>query len=268
MPFETILFEQNDEGVATITLNRPEKLNTFNQKMVEEMAAAWKIVAEDPSIKATVLRAAPCQAFCVGVDITDVITLYPEEPIRERDPGFFVGPKANNVWKPVVTAIHGMCAGGAFYFTNQTDIIICSEDAEFFEPHLSFGLVPGSEPVGLMNRMPYNEIMRMVLLGQRAHLRPDRPAHEPRDGSPPERQAVGPCSGVGDDHRSAGQHVHAGRRPGAVGIARHAVFHGSSKRLPLHAGRQSARMVGPVALQEGNTDDPLTARQHRCCLIS
>jgi len=165
MPFETILFEQNDEGVATITLNRPEKMNAFNQKMVEEMAAAWKIVAEDPSIKATVLRAAPCQAFCVGVDITDVITLYPEEPIRERDPGFFVGPKANNVWKPVVTAIHGMCAGGAFYFTNQTDIIICSEDAEFFEPHLSFGLVPGSEPVGLMNRMPYNEIIRMVLLG-------------------------------------------------------------------------------------------------------
>jgi len=165
MQFETILFEQNDEGVATITLNRPEKMNAFNQKMVEEMAAAWKIVAEEPNIKAIVLRAAPCKAFCVGVDITDYITLYPEEPIRERDPGVLVGPKANNVWKPVVTAIHGMCAGGAFYFTNQTDIIICSEDAEFFEPHLSFGLVPGSEPVGLLNRMPYGEIMRMVLLG-------------------------------------------------------------------------------------------------------
>jgi len=165
MPFETILFDQNDEGVATITLNRPEKMNAFNQKMIEETAAAWKIVAEDPGIKATVLRAAPCKAFCVGVDITDYITLYPEEPIRERDPGVLVGPKANNVWKPVVTAIHGMCAGGAFYFTNQTDIIICSEDAEFFEPHLSFGLVPGSEPVGLMHRMPYGEIMRMVLLG-------------------------------------------------------------------------------------------------------
>jgi len=170
MQFETILFEQNDEGVATITLNRPHKLNAFNQLMIEEMAAAWKIVAETPEIKAAVLRAAPGKAFCVGVDITDYITLYPEEPFRERSPAGMIGPKSNFVWKPVIAAINGLCGGGAFYFINQADILICSEDAEFFDPHLSFGLVPACEPIGVSHRMPYGEIMRMILLANKERI--------------------------------------------------------------------------------------------------
>lgn len=165
MSFETIIFEQDDAGVATITLNRPHKMNAFNQQMLEDMVAAWQIVREDPEIKAVVLRGAPGKAFSTGVDTTEHIALFPDEPFRERDPGEMVGPKCNHVWKPVIAAVHGMCAGGAFYFLNQVDIIICSEDAQFFDPHLSFGLVPASEPVGALHRMPYSEIMRMVLMG-------------------------------------------------------------------------------------------------------
>jgi len=165
MIFETIIFEKGSDGVATISLNRPEKLNSFNQQMLDEMRAAWTIIREDDEIRATVIQAVPGRAFCTGVDVVEEIDLYPDDPFRERDPGEVLGPKMNLVWKPVIAAVHGLCAAGAFYFINEADIIICSEDAQFFDPHVSFGLVPACEPVGLSHRMPYGEIMRMILMG-------------------------------------------------------------------------------------------------------
>lgn len=165
MSFETILFATNDVGVATITLNRPDKMNSFNQQMLEDMEAVWKIVREDSAIRTVVLKAAPGRAFSTGVDVVEGITFYPDEPVRERDPGAMLGPKSNLVWKPVIAAVHGLCAGGAFYFLNECDIIICSEDAQFFDPHVSFGVVPSCEPIGVSHRMPYGDIMRMILLG-------------------------------------------------------------------------------------------------------
>jgi len=165
MNFETIIFEKDSAGVATISLNRPERLNSFNQRMLDEMRAAWTIVREDDEIRATVVKAVPGRAFCTGVDVVTEIDLFPDDPFRERDPGEVIGPKMNLVWKPVVAAVHGLCAGGAFYFINEADIIICSQDAQFFDPHVSFGLVPACEPVGLSHRVPYGEIMRMILMG-------------------------------------------------------------------------------------------------------
>ncbi|HET9628028.1 MAG TPA: enoyl-CoA hydratase/isomerase family protein [Novosphingobium sp.] len=165
MTFQTIIFEKGADGVATISLNRPERLNAFNQQMLDDMEAAWKIVREDEEIRAVVLRAVPGRAFCTGVDVVEQFKFYPGEPFRERDPGEKIGPKGNLVWKPVVAAVNGLCAGGAFYFINEADIIICSDDAQFFDPHVSFGLVPACEPIGVSHRMPYGEIMRMILLG-------------------------------------------------------------------------------------------------------
>jgi len=165
MTFETIIFDKGEDGVATISLNRPDRLNAFNQQMLDEMRTAWKIVREDDDISAAIVQAVPGRAFCTGVDVVAEIDLFPKAPFRERDPGESVGPKMNLVWKPVIAAVHGLCAGGAFYFINEADIIICSEDAQFFDPHVSFGLVPACEPVGASHRMPYGEIMRMILMG-------------------------------------------------------------------------------------------------------
>ncbi|MCF8709540.1 enoyl-CoA hydratase/isomerase family protein [Rhizorhapis sp. SPR117] len=151
--------------MATIMLNRPDRMNAFNQTMLDEMQAAWKTVREDVEIRAVVLRAAEGRAFCTGVDVIEIFDTYRQEPFRELDPGQVLGPKSNLVWKPIVVAIHGMCAGGGFYFINEADIIICSDDAQFFDPHVSYGLVPACEPVGVSHRMPYGEIMRMILLG-------------------------------------------------------------------------------------------------------
>jgi enoyl-CoA hydratase/carnithine racemase len=76
-----------------------------------------------------------------------------------------MGPKSNEVWKPVVCAIHGMCAGGAFYWVNESDIVISSDDATFFDPHLNRGMVSALEPAGLLRRIPIGEVMRWALMG-------------------------------------------------------------------------------------------------------
>lgn len=163
MTYETILVQSQDH-VATVTLNRPERLNAFNQAMLDDFAALWRWVRADDDVHAVVLRAAGDRAFSTGVDRKDGRFRHPN-PWSEDDPGFFLGPKQNRVWKPVVIALHGMVAGGAFYWVNEADIVICSDDAAFFDPHVTYGMTSALEPAGMIRRMPLGEALRIVLLG-------------------------------------------------------------------------------------------------------
>jgi 3-isopropylmalate dehydratase small subunit len=167
MPFQEILFEQGADHVATITINRPARMNTFTDLMCDEFAEAWRIVRETDSIHAVVLRAAPeCRAFSTGVDVSQGLEMLSHQNVwRQKDPGELLGPKHNDVWKPVVCAVHGLAAGGAFYWFNEADILICSEDAQFFDPHVTFGMVSALEPVGLARRIQLGEVLRFALLG-------------------------------------------------------------------------------------------------------
>lgn len=162
--FDTIEYEVGDDHVATITLNRPERMNSFNPKMTEEFREVWRLVREDDSVRAVVLRANGERAFSSGLDVVEG---------RERpasvwdltDPGRDLSPKANDVWTPVVCAVHGICAGGALYWVNESDIVICSEEATFFDPHVSYGMTSVFEPVDMARTVPPREALRMALLG-------------------------------------------------------------------------------------------------------
>src|ERR1700749_297712 len=162
--FETILADVGDDHVATVTLNRPGRMNAFNERMRDEFAELWRIVRETDDIHAVVLRAAEGRAFCTGVDVKEGIPK-PANLWTQEDPGGWLGPKANRVWKPVIAAVHGMAAGGAFYWINESDIVICSDDATFFDPHVSYGLTAALEPIGLARRIPLGEALRIALLG-------------------------------------------------------------------------------------------------------
>ncbi|WP_299564856.1 enoyl-CoA hydratase/isomerase family protein [uncultured Mycolicibacterium sp.] len=163
--FETILLEVDaDDHVATITLNRPERLNAFDRTMCEEMAEAWRRVKFDDTVHAVVLRAAGTRAFSAGLDVK---TPYgqPGNVWNHEDPGEPLSPKWQKMFKPVVCAVHGMCTAGAFYFVNEADIVICSQDATFFDSHVSAGLVCALEPIGLMRRVGLAETLRIALMG-------------------------------------------------------------------------------------------------------
>jgi enoyl-CoA hydratase/carnithine racemase len=165
MTFATILLDIDaTDGVATITLNRPDQLNAFNRTMCEEMAEAWRLVKRDDTVNAVVLRAAGTRAFSAGLDIK---TPYgqPENVWSHEDPGELLSPKWQKMWKPVVCAVQGMCTAGAFYFINESDVVICSTEATFFDSHVSAGLVCALEPIGLMRRIGLGETLRIALMG-------------------------------------------------------------------------------------------------------
>src|ERR1700722_9375680 len=162
-----------EEFVMTVTLNRPQRLNAFDEVMCDEFERLWKEVAFDDDVRAVVVRAAGDRAFSTGVDVSDRI-YQPPNAWSHRDPGARLGPKANLCWKPVVCAVHGMAAGGAFYWISESDIVICSEDATFFEPHVSYGMTAALEPIGLLSKIPLGDVLRMALLGLDERLSPAR----------------------------------------------------------------------------------------------
>jgi enoyl-CoA hydratase/carnithine racemase len=163
--FDTIQLDVDaDSRVATITLNRPERLNSFNRAMCHEMVDVWRAVKLDDSVNAVVLRATGDRAFSAGLDMKESYG-QPTSVWNHEDPGELLSPKWQKMWKPVVCAVQGMCTAGAFYFVNESDVVICSTGATFFDSHVSAGLVSALEPVGLMRRIGLGETLRMALVG-------------------------------------------------------------------------------------------------------
>jgi enoyl-CoA hydratase/carnithine racemase len=160
----TLLYEVSDDHVATVTLNRPDRLNSFDRVMVSEMAQVWDDIRDRDDVHAVVLQASGDRAFCSGVDVADR-PIRPDNFWNRTDPGQSLGPKARRVWKPVIAAAHGIVAGGAFYWLNEADIVICSADAMFFDPHVSYGMTSAFESIGLARTIALREALRITLLG-------------------------------------------------------------------------------------------------------
>jgi enoyl-CoA hydratase/carnithine racemase len=85
------------------------------------------------------------------------------------DPGEDLGPKENDLWKPVVCAVNGMACGGAFYFIAESDIVIAADHATFFDPHVTYGQAAVYEPIKLLQQISLGNVLRLALLG--AHER-------------------------------------------------------------------------------------------------
>jgi enoyl-CoA hydratase/carnithine racemase len=166
--YNTILYQVGADRVATVTINRPQAYNSFTVEMRREFEHVWNRIKLDPAVHAVVLRAAPGKAFSTGADVklnTPAVIMGSDNVWDQTDPGESLGPKSNRLWKPVVTAVHGLCCAGAFYWLNESDIVICSDDAQFFDPHVSYGMVCAVEPIGLARRIPLQEALRIALLG-------------------------------------------------------------------------------------------------------
>lgn len=153
-----------DTGVAVVTLDRPARLNALDLDTVRELQHIWRELRFDDSVRAVVLTGAGQRAFCTGLD-RDAVVPQPGSPYMQDDPLLTVGPKANDLWKPVVAAVEGMACGGAFYLLGECEFVVAGADAAFFDPHTTYGMVSAYESVLLAQRMPYGEVARMMLMG-------------------------------------------------------------------------------------------------------
>jgi len=173
--YDTLLVSK-DDGIAWVSLNRPKVRNAINAKMQEELRQVWDGFRYDADVRCVVLSAEG-ESFCTGIDRAEAISDentdsmaagdYPGYPTpwMYDDPGRDIGPKARDMWKPVIAAVQGMACGGAFYMLGEVEFIIASEDATFFDPHVTYGMTAAFEPIQLLAKMPFQEIMRMSLLG-------------------------------------------------------------------------------------------------------
>jgi len=153
-----------DSGVAVVTLDRPHRLNAIDLDMARELGTVWRALRFDDSVRAVVLTGSGERAFCTGID-RDVVVPQPSSPYMQDDPLLTVGPKASDLWKPVVAAVRGMACGGAFYLLGECEFVVADPTAVFFDPHTSYGMVSAYESMLMAARMPYGEVARMMLMG-------------------------------------------------------------------------------------------------------
>jgi len=165
--FETLLYSKAD-GVATLTLNRPERFNAFNVAMAQELRRAWEDAKSDPAVVCVIVTGAGEKAFCTGADVSEVAqsdTQARASESMEESPFLHITAIQNRCWKPVITAVNGMVVGGGFHFVADSDLVLTAEHATFFDTHVKVGLVAGLEPVGLARRIPLEAVLRLALLG-------------------------------------------------------------------------------------------------------
>lgn len=158
--FETLTYERR-ENVSLITLNRPARHNAVNSVMHRELPQVWAHFADDDQALVAIVTGAGERAFCSGADVGDL----PVQPDDASLEAFRWTSLQNRVAKPVICAVNGMAIGGGLHFVADSDIVIASEDATFFDTHVKVGMVAGLEPVSLSRRMPMEAVLRMMLVG-------------------------------------------------------------------------------------------------------
>ncbi|MEU2869095.1 enoyl-CoA hydratase/isomerase family protein [Streptomyces olivoreticuli] len=161
--------ETAEDGVALVTLDRPARHNAIDLATAAALGSVWRRFRDDDGVRAIVLTGAGDRAFCSGID-RSVTVPQPGSPYSADDPLLAVGPKAADLWKPVIAAVGGLACGGAFYLLGEAEFVIASENATFFDPHTTYGMVSAYESIHMAQRMPFGEAARMALMGTAERL--------------------------------------------------------------------------------------------------
>jgi enoyl-CoA hydratase/carnithine racemase len=157
-----------DGPVGWIVFDRPERGNAMDATMLDELEAAWQELDADPAVR-VIVNTGNGPAFQTGLDVAQLArdpAALRKQSRRTRDAELKLTAWHNQVWKPVVAAVNGVCAGGGLHFVADADIVIAAADATFLDPHVSLGQVSAYEMVGLVRKSPMEPIARMALVGR------------------------------------------------------------------------------------------------------
>jgi len=142
MDFKYIIYEKS-EGIATITLNRPEALNAWSKELTEEFLGAMDDVQKDENVKVVVITGAGEKAFSAGADIKAMKGMTALEARKLSKMGYEICDAIENVGKPVIAAINGYALGGGMEVSMACDFRIASEKARMGQTEINIGLIPG-----------------------------------------------------------------------------------------------------------------------------
>ena len=171
-----VLFEKRD-GIAYVTLNRPEKRNAFSPEMVVRLCGIWDDVANDPEVRVVLLTGAGTQAFSSGGDLGSTIPLmmrtrapvgvWEERFAADRKQLYAAILRNDSFFKPVVAAINGHALAGGAEMIMSTDIRVMSSEATLGITEVRRGLIAGGGSlVRLARQIPWAQAMELVLVGE------------------------------------------------------------------------------------------------------
>ena len=142
MDFENTLYETED-GIATITINRPKALNALNKQAVQEISSRLDEAEEDETVKVIVITGAGDKGFCVGLDLKSVKGISAVDGMNLSLRGQKLTKKIEELRKPVIAAINGYALGGGLEMAMSCDLRIASDNARMGQTELNVGLIPG-----------------------------------------------------------------------------------------------------------------------------
>ena len=176
MQYETLTYERSDR-IATITLNRPEVLNAADDQMLLELNQAWLQFRHDHEAWVAILTGSGERAFCAGRDVKEQAA-QDSAGLRTQiieTPYGFGGPMPteHDIWKPIICAVNGICAGLGVNLLVAADLALCAEHAEFLEPHVSRAWMPPAA-VLLPLKINYGAAFRMLTMGAQERMSAQR----------------------------------------------------------------------------------------------
>ncbi|MDQ3934489.1 MAG: enoyl-CoA hydratase/isomerase family protein, partial [Actinomycetota bacterium] len=166
---------QVEDGVGTIRLDRP-KMNAIDDQLQREIRVVALETAERSDVRAVVLYGGE-RVFAAGADIRQMAQLDGAGMAAWAPELTASFTAVATIPKPVIAAVNGMACGGAFYMLGEVEFILASDDAVFFDPHVTYGMTAAFEPIQMLSKMPFHEIMRMSLLGNHERMSAQR-AHQ------------------------------------------------------------------------------------------
>jgi len=169
--YETLVVERHG-AVGWLVFDRPDRANAMDVTMLTELERAWRALDDDPGVR-VIVNTGNGPAFQTGLDL-DQLGRDPdalrEQSHRTRDATLRLTAAHNQVTKPVIAAVNGVCAGGGLHFVADADIVLCAAGATFLDPHVSVGQVSAYETIGLLFRMPAEPVLRMALVGRHERI--------------------------------------------------------------------------------------------------
>ncbi|MDA8045560.1 MAG: enoyl-CoA hydratase/isomerase family protein [Actinomycetota bacterium] len=170
-PYQALQVERRDR-VGWLIFDRPDVGNAMDARMIEELEAAWLELDGDPEVR-VIVNTGNGPAFQTGLDMKQLSrdpAALREQSRRTKRAELRLTAWHNQVWKPVIAAVNGTCAGGGLHFVADADIVIASSDAVFLDPHVSVGQVTAYEAIGLTRKMPVEAVMRMAFTGRHERI--------------------------------------------------------------------------------------------------
>jgi len=171
-----LLYEKTD-GIALLTMNRPERRNALSPRMVVELAEAWRDFRDDSGARVAILTGAGDRAFCSGADLGLLIPLFTgarkpendwdERLVSERDLLGTALLRTFELYKPVIAAVNGYALAGGTEILQGTDIRLAAPEASFGLSEAQRGIVPaGGSLVRLQRQIPFAKAMEILLTGE------------------------------------------------------------------------------------------------------